>query len=107
MTVDVKNTGNRSGAEIAQLYIRQRCASVTRPVEQLAGFRRVELAPDETKTVSFILTPFDISFINAKMQRVVESGGLDVMVGGSSVDLISKTVQIEKSMQVAEKVPVF
>ncbi|HQT92529.1 MAG TPA: fibronectin type III-like domain-contianing protein, partial [Candidatus Kryptobacter bacterium] len=98
---------NRSGAEITQLYIRQRCASVTRPVEQLAGFRKVELAPGETKTVSFILTPFDISFINAKMQRVVESGGLDVMIGGSSVGLISKTVQIEKSMQVAEKVPVF
>jgi beta-glucosidase len=107
VTVDVTNTGKRSGAEVAQLYIRQKCASVTRPVEQLAGFRKVELAPGETKTVSFIITPKDISFINSKMQRVVESGNLDVMVGGSSVDLISKTVQIEKSMQVAEKVPVF
>ncbi len=107
VTVDVTNAGERSGTEIAQLYIRQKCASVTRPVEQLAGFREVALAPGETKTVSFILTPFDISFINAKMERVVESGDLDVMVGGNSVDLISKTVKIQKSMRVSNKLPIF
>jgi beta-glucosidase len=107
VTVDVTNSGKRSGTETAQLYVRQRCTSVTRPVEQLAGFKRVELAPGETKTISFVLTPYDISFINAKMQRVVESGDLDVMVGGNSVDLLSKTVDVEKSMQVGDRVPVF
>ncbi len=107
VTVDVTNAGKRSGAEIAQLYIRQRCTSVTRPVEQLAGFKKVQLPAGETKTISFILTPYDISFINANMQRVVEAGDLEVMVGGNSVDLISKTVQIEKSMPVVDRVPVF
>lgn len=107
VTVDVTNAGKRRGMETAQLYVHQRCASVARPVEQLAGFKRIELAPGETKTISFILTPFDISFINAKMQRVAEAGPLDVMVGGSSVDLISKTTTIKKSMPVAEKVSVY
>lgn len=107
VTVDVTNAGRRSGVETAQLYIHQKIASVARPVEQLAGFKRVELVPGETKTISFILTPFDISFINAKMQRVVEAGEIDVMVGGNSVDLISKTATIEKSMPVAEKVSVY
>ncbi len=107
VTVDVSNTGKRSGSEAVQLYIRQKCASVTRPVQQLAGFKRVELAPGETTTISFILTPSDISFINAKMERVVEAGELEVMIGGDSVNLISKTTHIEKSMVVTEKVPVF
>lgn len=107
VTVDVTNKGKRSGVETAQLYIHQRCASVTRPVKQLAGFRRVELAPGETKTITFILTPFDISFINSEMQRVVESGELDIMVGGNSMDLISKSTKIPKSMPVADKIPVY
>lgn len=107
VTVDVTNEGKRDGIETVQLYIRQDCASVARPVKQLAGFRRVELAAGETKTVSFILTPYDLSFINAGMERVVESGPLEVMAGGSSVDLISKSTVIEKSMPVAEKVPIY
>ncbi len=102
VTVEVTNKGKRSGTEVAQLYIRQKCASVTRPVEQLVGFKRVELAPGKSKTISFILTPFDISFINAKMQRVVEAGNLEIMVGGDSVNLISKNVRIEKSMPVSD-----
>jgi beta-glucosidase len=106
VTVDVTNSGQRRGTEIAQLYIRQRCASVTRPVEQLAGFKRVDLAPGETKTVSFVLTPFDISFINAKMERVVEAGDLDIMVGDNSVNLISKTVMIQKSMRISRKLSI-
>jgi len=98
--------GKRAGDEVVQLYIRQKCASVTRPVEQLAGFRRVEIEPGQTKTVSFKLTPYEISFINAHMKRVVEAGGLEVMVGGSSVNLISTTVNIPRSMPVSDKVEI-
>ncbi len=106
VTVDVKNIGKRAGDEVAQLYIRQKCASVTRPVEQLAGFRRVEIPPGETKTVNFTLTPYEISFINSHMKRVVEAGELEVMAGGNSVDVISTNVSIPRSMPVSDKVDI-
>ena len=98
VTVNVRNTGTKAGTETAQLYIRQKCASVTRPVKQLEGFAKVALAPGETKAVNFVLTPFDLSFYDAKMQRVVEAGALEVMVGGNSEEVITNTVQIKSSM---------
>jgi beta-glucosidase len=104
VSVKVANTGTRDGAEVAQLYIRQKCASVTRPVEQLEGFQRVELAAGESKVVQFTLTPFELSFYDTEMRRVVEAGDLDVMVGGNSVDVISKSVQIGKTMTVGKEV---
>ncbi len=107
VTVDVTNVGKRKGTETAQLYLRQKCASVTRPVQQLAGFKRVELAPGETKTISFILTPFEISFINSDMKRVIEAGPLEIMVGGSSTDVITANTEIDKTMSVADRIPVF
>lgn len=102
ITFNLTNVGQRTGEDVAQLYIHPKCASVTRPVEQLAGFRRVALAPGETKVVHLTLTPYEISFINSDMRRVVETGDLDVMVGGNSVNLISKKVHIDKSMAVNE-----
>lgn len=104
VSVKVTNTGTLRGAEIAQLYISQKCASVTRPVKQLEGFQRVELAPGESKLVTFTLTPFDLSFYNLEMRRVVEAGDLVIMVGDNSNDVISKTVQIEKTMPLGPEV---
>jgi beta-glucosidase len=98
VTVNVRNTGKRDGTETAQLYIRQKCASVTRPIKQLEGFVKVALAPGETKAVNFVLTPFDLSFYDAKMQRVVEAGPLEIMVGDNSEEGITNTVQIKSSV---------
>ncbi len=106
VTFDVTNTGSRSGEEVAQMYFRQTCTSVTRPVEQLAGFRRVKLAPGQTKKVSLVLTPYEMSFHNMQMKRVVQSGPLEIMVGGNSVNLISTTVKIPRSMPVGDKVEI-
>ncbi len=106
VTADIENVGKRAGEEVAQLYIRQRCTSVTRPVEQLEGFKRVEIEPGQTKTVAFKLTPYEISFINAHMKRVIEAGRLEVMVGGSSVSHISTTVTIPRSMPVSDRVDI-
>ncbi|MCL4509906.1 MAG: fibronectin type III-like domain-contianing protein, partial [Bacteroidetes bacterium] len=61
------------------------------------------LRPGETKTAEFMLTPYDLSFINTKMERVIESGDVDVMVGGNSEELIIKVVRIEKSMMINER----
>ncbi len=91
VTVEVKNTGARAGDEVVQLYIRDQVSSVTRPVKELKGFQRVSLAPGETKTVTFKVTPQALRFWNADMKRIVEPGDFDIMVGPNSVDL-KKTV---------------
>src|SRR5215472_1878415 len=84
VSVDVTNTGARDGDEVAQLYVHQKIASVTRPVMQLAGFQRVSLKPGETKTVEFSVTPDTLSMLNVDMHRVVEPGVFELMVGPSS-----------------------
>jgi beta-glucosidase len=98
VSVNIKNMGQRFGTETVQLYIRQQGTSVTRPVKQLEGFAKVALVPGESKKVNFTLTPFDLSFYDQKMQRVAEAGPLEIMVGDNSEDVITNTVEIEKSM---------
>ena len=87
VSVDVTNAGTVRGDEVAQLYIRQDISSVTRPVKELRGFRRITLNPGETKTVEFTLGPDELSYLNRDMHRVVEPGTFTIMLGGNSVDL--------------------
>ncbi|GIV59096.1 MAG: beta-glucosidase [Rhodothermaceae bacterium] len=84
--IDVTNTGDRAGAEVVQLYIRDCVSSVTRPVKELRGFERVHLAPGETRTVTFDLTPEHLAFHDLDMNYVVEPGDFEIMVGSSSRD---------------------
>ena len=92
--VDVTNTGQVSGAEVAQLYIRDEVSSVTRPVEELRGFRRIVLDPGKTETAKFTLGFEELSFLNRDMHRVVEPGTFKIMVGGNSVDLIETALSV-------------
>ncbi|HYG80389.1 MAG TPA: glycoside hydrolase family 3 C-terminal domain-containing protein, partial [Pyrinomonadaceae bacterium] len=85
VSVTVRNTGRRAGDEVVQLYIRDLVSSVTRPVKELKDFRRISLAPGEAKTVTFTITPDKLSFYGLHMERVVEPGQFDIMVGTSSV----------------------
>src|SRR2546425_1611179 len=85
VTVTVTNIGKRAGDEIVQLYIRDLVSSVTRPVMELKDFMRVSLAPGESKTVEFTITPDKLSFLNLNLENVVEPGWFDIMVGTSSV----------------------
>jgi beta-glucosidase len=84
VTVDIKNTGERSGEEIVQLYIRDLVSSVTRPIKELKDFKRIALAPGETKQVSFTITPDKLKFYDINMKEVIEPGDFDIMVGPSS-----------------------
>jgi len=84
--VSIRNTGDREGTEITQLYIRDRVASVTRPEKLLRGFARTRLAPDETKTISFEVPFDDLAVMGADCEWVIEPGEFDVLVGPSSVD---------------------
>jgi beta-glucosidase len=88
VSVDVSNTGKVRGDEVVQLYIRDEISSVTRPIKELRGFRRITLEPGESKTLEFTLGFDQLSFLDLDMHPVVEPGTFKVMVGGNSVDLI-------------------
>ena len=94
VSVDVTNTGARAGDEVVQLYVRDDLASVTRPVKELKHFQRVTLQPGEKKTVTFELTPADLSFWNVDMKRVVEPGTFTISSGPDSVKLKNTTLTV-------------
>jgi beta-glucosidase len=83
-SVDVKNTGKRSGDEVVQLYIHDPVASLSQPVRRLRAFQRVTLAPGQTKHVTFTLTNQDVGFYTNGGRFTVEPGTIDVYVGDSS-----------------------
>jgi len=87
VSFDVKNTGQREGDEVVQMYIHEKVTSVTTYEKQLRGFDRVRLNPGETKTVNFTLMPDDLSIWNRDMHFVVEPGTFKVMIGASSEDI--------------------
>ena len=84
VSVDVENCGSVSGEEVVQLYVRDLVGSVTRPVRQLKGFRKISLEPGETKTVEFTITPDMLAFYRQDMSFGTEAGEFEVYVGGSS-----------------------
>ena len=92
--VEVTNTGPRCGDEVVQLYIRDVLTGrVTRPVQELKGFQRITLQPGESRVVGFRLTAEALSYLDEKMERVVEPGIFEVMLGTSSAQV--QTVQLE------------
>jgi beta-glucosidase len=94
VSVPVRNTGSRAGDETVQLYVHQLVGSVTRPIKELKAFERVGVAAGETKTVTFTLTPETFRMWNIDMQRVVEPGAFELMVGPNSVDLKTAVLHI-------------
>jgi beta-xylosidase len=87
--VTVTNTGDRAGAEVIQLYYRDPVASVTRPVRQLLGFARVSPEPGQAATVSFDIHADRFAFVGASLDRMVESGTIELYAGSSSTDIRS------------------
>ncbi|MDG2449013.1 MAG: glycoside hydrolase family 3 C-terminal domain-containing protein, partial [Saprospiraceae bacterium] len=81
---NVKNTGNYDGEEVIQLYVRDRVASVARPVKELKGFHKVMIPKGGTTNILFELTDKELGFYNNQGQFVVESGDFDVWISGSS-----------------------
>jgi len=84
----IRNTGDRAGAEVVQLYLHDVASSLDRPPKELKGFSRVELQPGQAETVSFTLGPDAMSFFDpAKDTWVAEAGEFEVLVGASSRDV--------------------
>ena len=93
-SVNVTNTGKYAGAEVAQLYIRDKVGSVTRPVKELKGFERIFLQPGETKTVTFNLPVSDLAFWNIDMKRAVEPGEFTLWIGTNSEEGLSADFEV-------------
>jgi beta-glucosidase len=96
VSVDVKNTGQRAGDEVVQLYVKYQGSAVERPIKQLRGFERVTIPANETRTVKIPLKGSDLAYWNAdKHSFVVEAGKIDILVGASSADIkLQKTVGV-------------
>lgn len=89
--VTLTNTGDRDGAEVVQLYIRDVVGSSTRPVKELKGFQKVFLKAGESREVSFKITPDLLKYYNYDLQYVAEPGTFDLMIGTDSRDVKTAT----------------
>ncbi len=94
ISVDITNSGSRSGDEIVQMYIRDNVSSVTRPVKELKGFERISLEKGQTKSVVFDISPEKLQFYDLNMERVVEPGDFEIMIGTNSQNTQSQTLTI-------------
>jgi len=93
VSVQVTNTGKVAGEEIVQLYIHDLISRGVRPIKELKDFTRVALLPNESKTVTFAITPDKLAYYNPELQKVIEPGDFEVQVGPNSEDV--KTVNFQ------------
>ncbi len=84
--VTLKNVGEVAGSEVVQMYVRDLISSVTRPIKELKGFKKVWLEPGEAKKVSIPITPKSLAFFDINMEYVVEPGEFEILIGNSSRD---------------------
>ena len=106
ITVKIKNTGDRAGTEIVQMYLRDEYASMVRPVKELAGFARVELQPGEAKEVTFRVNPSQMAFLDRSNRWKIEQGEISVQIGASSEDIRSSgsfTIENNQYLQSPER----
>lgn len=87
VSAEITNSGAREGSEVVQLYIHDVVSSVTRPIEELKGFRKMTLRPGERRTLEFTLGFDELSFLDRNLERVVEPGTFRVMLGSSCQDI--------------------
>lgn len=101
VTVDVTNTGSVAGKEVVQLYVADKESTVIRPVKELCDFAKVELAPSETKTVTFTLDKRAFAYYSVRIHDWhVETGEFDILIGKSSRDIVlTKTVTVESTVK--------
>ena len=88
----ITNTGKFAGEEVVQLYLRDRVASLVRPVKELKDFKKIMLQPGESKIIEFIIDKDKLSFYNQQLDWVAEPGEFEIMIGSSSADIRLKTL---------------
>ncbi len=93
--VNVRNTGPRDGSEVVQFYVRDLVASVTRPLMELRGFRKVRLRAGEAREIELTLKKVDFEFYDKAMKRTIEPGEFEIFTGGNSRDVSSVRFRFE------------
>jgi beta-glucosidase len=96
ISADVENTGGVAATEVVQLYLRDRVASVARPVRELKGFRRILLQPGEKRTVSFEIAEKDLAFYNQSMQLAAEAGEFQAWIAPSSTGGVPASFRLKR-----------
>lgn len=96
VSVQVTNTGKMKAKEVVQMYLKDEIASVTRPDKELKGFEKIELAPGQSKTVTFTITPEMLEFSGLTMEKILEAGDYNIMIGTSSQEGVSGQFKLEK-----------
>jgi beta-glucosidase len=99
VTVELTNTGDRAGEEVAQLYVTDVYSSVTTAVKSLKAFERVALQPGESKFLTFQLQPEDLALWNREMKRVIEAGQFRVQVGGNSTEGLRESFEVKEGVR--------
>ena len=94
-SVVVKNTGQREGDEVVQLYIHQQASTIARPVKELRGFQRIHLKAGEQQRVTFCIDREHLQYMNSQGEPVLETGRFDIMIGGNSDDTLSRTLTVK------------
>ena len=92
VSVDILNDSDFSGKEIVELYIEAKCFSVSRPLLELKGFKKIHFEPNESKTISFDLDSNLLSYYNIDMEDIVEDGEYNIYIGTSSNKLLKDTI---------------
>ena len=102
VSVDVTNTGDRTGKEVVQLYVADKESTVIRPVKELRDFVKIELAPGETKTVTFTLGKRAFAYYDVQIHDwQVETGEFEILIGASSRDIaLRDTVTVESTVKI-------
>ena len=102
VSVDVTNTGDRAGKEVVQLYVADKESTVIRPVKELRDFVKIELAPGETKTVTFTLGKRAFAYYDVQIHDwQVETGEFEILIGASSRDIaLRDTVTVESTVKI-------
>lgn len=94
VSIEVENSGKADGDEVVQLYVSDVAASVTRPIKELKGFKRISLKAGEKRTVEFTLTRKELEFLGRDLKPVIEPGEFIVYVGTSSDDNLQTTLEV-------------
>ncbi|MCK4815443.1 fibronectin type III-like domain-contianing protein [bacterium] len=94
ISVDVTNIGKLPGDEVVQLYVQDEISSVTRPIIELKGFKKISLVPGEKRNVAFEIGPEELGLFDREMNFIVEPGSFKIMVGPNQQDVLVAVLDV-------------
>jgi beta-glucosidase len=104
VSLTVANTGNVAGEEVVQLYLRDKFATIVRPVKELKDFRKIKLEPGERKTITFTINDDKLAFYHSDLELKSEAGEFELMIGSSSEDIrLKSSFELKENNELGSK----